>query len=222
MSSGWVKAHRTWADNPIIWKDSDHIACWMYLVLNAARAPTQAYFNGQIITLRAGEIVCGRRRIAESISVNESKIFRILKAFESARLIERQTCSKSSLISILVWQEEQMCEQQNKQQINSECTTSAQEMNIEQETKKKEKRNIFIKPSIEEIKSYCKERRNNVDPELFCDFYQARAWELSNGKKMKDWKAAIRTWERNDYNSHKKGVRTNDRQEYSCFDLSDL
>jgi hypothetical protein len=54
-----------------------------------------------------------------------------------------------------------------------------------------------IPPSIEEIKQYCQERKNNVDPQGFYDFYQSKGWFVGKNK-MKDWQAAIRTWERND------------------------
>ena len=61
-------------------------------------------------------------------------------------------------------------------------------------------RTHFIPPTLEEVKAYCIERNNNIDAEYFIDFQEARGWVLSNGKKMKDWKATIRTWERNNYN----------------------
>lgn len=55
----------------------------------------------------------------------------------------------------------------------------------------------FSPPSIEEVKSYCTERNNGVDAERFIDFYASKGW-LIGKSKMKDWKAAIRTWERRD------------------------
>lgn len=63
--------------------------------------------------------------------------------------------------------------------------------------KDNEKVNIskFIKPLIEEIKAYCNERGNKVDPQLFYDHYESNGWFVGKNK-MKDWKAAIRTWEK--------------------------
>lgn len=52
----------------------------------------------------------------------------------------------------------------------------------------------FKKPTLEEVESYCKERKNNVDPERFIDFYESKDWMIGKNK-MKDWKACIRTWE---------------------------
>jgi hypothetical protein len=55
----------------------------------------------------------------------------------------------------------------------------------------------FIPPTLEEVTAYCKERNNNVDPSRFLDFYASKGWVIGKSK-MKDWKAAVRTWERND------------------------
>ena len=64
----------------------------------------------------------------------------------------------------------------------------------------------FVKPSIIDIKEYCKERKNNVDAETFFDFYESKDW-LIGKNKMKDWKACVRTWEKSRNNKN----NTNDR-----------
>ena len=53
----------------------------------------------------------------------------------------------------------------------------------------------FAPPSLEEVKTYCCERKNNVDPQRFIDYYTANGWKVGKNS-MKDWKAAVRTWER--------------------------
>lgn len=53
-----------------------------------------------------------------------------------------------------------------------------------------------IPPSLDEVKQYCQERNNDVDPQKFIDFYSAKGWMIGKNK-MKDWKAAVRTWEKN-------------------------
>lgn len=50
-------------------------------------------------------------------------------------------------------------------------------------------------PTIEEVDAYCRERNNGIDPQRFIDYHEQQGWKLSNGNKMKDWKATIRTWE---------------------------
>lgn len=53
----------------------------------------------------------------------------------------------------------------------------------------------FAPPSVDEVRAYCAERNNNVDPDEFVDFYTAKGWKVGN-QPMKDWKAAVRTWEK--------------------------
>ncbi|MBQ5900223.1 MAG: hypothetical protein IIW86_00020 [Clostridia bacterium] len=59
----------------------------------------------------------------------------------------------------------------------------------------KEKNKIFQKPTIEEVQSYCQERNNGVDAQKFFDYYTANGWKVGKNS-MKDWRAAVRTWER--------------------------
>lgn len=63
------------------------------------------------------------------------------------------------------------------------------------QTKQNKNRATFAPPSFEEVKEYCEERRNGVDPERWHDFYAAKGWMVGKNK-MKDWKAAVRTWEK--------------------------
>ena len=55
----------------------------------------------------------------------------------------------------------------------------------------------FQPPTINEVRAYCQERGNSVDPERFVDFYASKGW-LVGKSKMKDWQAAVRSWERSD------------------------
>ena len=62
---------------------------------------------------------------------------------------------------------------------------------------------VFSKPSLEELKTYCKERKNTVDADTFINFYESKGWMIGKNK-MKDWKAAVRTWEKNQKVSYDK------------------
>ena len=62
----------------------------------------------------------------------------------------------------------------------------------------KPKRKRFSPPTLEEVKAYCDERKNRVDPQRFIDYYESNGWKVGKNP-MKDWKAAVRTWERGNY-----------------------
>ena len=61
--------------------------------------------------------------------------------------------------------------------------------------KEKSTTSRFIPPTLEQVQAYCLERNNLVDPNKWFDFYQAKGWMVGKNK-MKDWKAAVRTWEK--------------------------
>ena len=65
------------------------------------------------------------------------------------------------------------------------------------------KKSSFVKPTLDEVKAYCDERLNNIDPQQFIDFYESNGWRVGSNP-MKDWKAAIRTWEARRKNEPKK------------------
>lgn len=76
------------------------------------------------------------------------------------------------------------------------CCTD--ELPTKKEPVKKEPVKRFKKPTVEEVFNYCNERCNKINAEAFVDHYEANGWVQGKGKPVKDWKACIRTWEKND------------------------
>ena len=84
----------------------------------------------------------------------------------------------------------------------------------------------FAPPTLEEVKAYCRERGNNVDPERWMDFYQSKGWMVGKNK-MKDWKAAVRTWEKEARTGNAKARQNNtllnyDEQGRSHASITDI
>lgn len=65
----------------------------------------------------------------------------------------------------------------------------------------------FVKPSLEEVTEYCKERNNTINPQTFLDHYESNGWKVGKNP-MKDWKACVRTWEQRS-NSNGQNQSTN-------------
>ena len=63
----------------------------------------------------------------------------------------------------------------------------------------------FVKPTLEEVTAYCTERGKGVDPQKWYDYYSANGWKVGKNP-MKDWKAAVRTWERSGDNGKHKPI----------------
>lgn len=100
-----------------------------------------------------------------------------------------------------------------KKQIDSENVTSYVPVSnlpkVKESKVKESKVNNIIPPTFEMVKNYCEERNNKIDPQRFIDSNTAKGWMI-NRTKMKDWQAAIRTWEKNNFNSIKNGDNKHD------------
>ena len=70
---------------------------------------------------------------------------------------------------------------------------------------------LFKKPTLDEVKNYCIERNNNIDAEAFIAYYESKGWTVGSGK-MKNWKAAVITWEKKNYNKPKETMSKLDYQ----------
>lgn len=93
-------------------------------------------------------------------------------------------------------------------------------INIDKNTHKDTSRERFTPPSIEEVRDYCKERGNQVDPVRFVDFYESKGWMVGKNK-MKNWKAAVRNWEKGD--AQKKPKMTDiDNHDYDYNNIETL
>jgi len=75
----------------------------------------------------------------------------------------------------------------------------------------------FQKPTLEEISKYCRERDNGVDPERFANFYESNGWRVGKNP-MKDWRAAVRTWEKGLNGAEKKKPIKPDYKDEVTFD----
>lgn len=88
---------------------------------------------------------------------------------------------------------------------------------IEARARKEKKR--FCPPSVEEVRAYCEERGNSIDPETFIDFYAMKGWRVGK-EPMKDWKAAVRTWERRKTQTKAERQKPKEKPSYDIDDFA--
>jgi hypothetical protein len=129
--NGWIKLHRQLLENPVIMKDADHLAIWTWLLLNATHDDYDGFFGGRRVTLKAGEFITGRKKIAACLNISESKVQRVLACFESEQQIEQRTDRQSRIIKLKNWHKYQ----ESEQRVNNDRTTTEQRVNTEQEQK---------------------------------------------------------------------------------------
>lgn len=66
------------------------------------------------------------------------------------------------------------------------------------------KKERFVPPTVEDVRAYCRERKNSIDPNHFIDYYMSKGWKVGKDSPMKDWKACIRTWEQHEEKPEEK------------------
>lgn len=79
----------------------------------------------------------------------------------------------------------------------------------------------FVPPSVEQVSDYCGERKNGIDAQTFIDFYASKGWMIGKNK-MKDWRAAVRTWERQRCNQSTPPKPSKATQDYSKGDYFEI
>ena len=152
---GWIRLYRKLLKNPMM-EDPDYLAVWINLLLRAGYSESYYMFNGKKLTLAPGEFITGRKKLSKTTGVSESKIYRILRYYESEQQILVKSNNRFSRITIVNWIEYQSIGttelEDNEQQMNNQRTTSEQPVNTIKKYKKvkKEKNNI----PYDEILSY--------------------------------------------------------------------
>ena len=140
MEQGWVKFYREWLDNPYISKDGEHMAVWMYLMLNATHKEKQVNFGKQVITLKVGQLLTSQREIAEKLKINRGKVDRIFALFKSVALIVARTNMQQSIVTVELWdtsQNESVA--RNVAGVWHECGTEQETENEKEKRSKREK-----------------------------------------------------------------------------------
>lgn len=140
-----------------------------------------------------------------SMSVGKKFIQNAEGEWENSRLEETrieqlsylEKLAKSGRIGGLHTQEQRRKEPSkasSKASSEIEALQSSSSLSINNNTIGKTKKKQFVPPTIEEITQYCKERKNQVNPQIWLDHYESNGWMVGKNK-MNNWKAAVRTWE---------------------------
>jgi len=127
--------------------------------------------------------------IEEDTTLNAYNQRKCIKTLKDYKLIEVKR------MGIPAKQHFKINEEQVLQILNNLSIKNERTINNNKEIKITNK--YFKKPTTLEVENYCKERNNNIDAEAFWDFYESKDWFVGKSK-MKDWKAAVRNWERGD------------------------
>jgi DNA-binding transcriptional MerR regulator len=183
--TGWIKIHRKFLD----WEwfnKSEAVHLFMYLVLKANHKDGQ----WQGIDIKKGQFVTSFGKISSDTGISLQTIRTLLKKFEKTNEINIQTTNKFTIVTLCKYE----CYQQENEPTNTQLTNEQQTTNKQLTTNKNDKNEKkFIPPTFNDVLEYCMQNNLDVDGVKFINFYESKGWMVGKNK-MKDWKAAIRTW----------------------------
>jgi hypothetical protein len=223
MNSGWITIHRKLLD----WEwfdDSNTLHVFIYCLLRSNHKLNMWRGN----KIHPGQFITSQKHISEATGLSVRKVRTSLDKLKLTGELTVKTTSKFSIISITNWISHQAVDTQKaskaslKRQTNDrQATTNNNDNNVNNKDKKG-KNSRFTPPDINQVSEYLNERgASHIDGQQFIDHHQTRGWIMSNRQKMKDWKAAVRTWISNDkkfntgVNHDKRDTRNRAER---CFD----
>lgn len=191
-----------WRDNSVA------LGLWLHILLSANWK--DGWFSGHHIP--RGSFATSMRRMSEDTDLSEKTIRKWLKRFEEDKQIELRGMNRFTIIKVINYAKYQDYILENETERSELRYEQRSELRYEQGldnrtnkqiNKETKKNNIFSPPTREEVQAYCDERHNFVDADRFVDYYESNGWMVGKNK-MKDWKAAVRTWEKNSEPKKKK------------------
>lgn len=202
-NEGYIKLYRRmmkWG-----WYTDTPTKCvFLHLLFLACYEP--CYYKG--VHLEPGQAVSSIRQIATDTGLTVKQVRTAINHLKETQEVAQSPYGKFSVFTVNNYNDYQCTGTDEGKQRAQEGHSEGTLPNIK---KNKEVKNtpynppqgdegvsvskLFVPPTPEEVNTYCRERNNGIDGSEFCDFYTSKGWKVGKNP-MKDWKAAVRTWER--------------------------
>ena len=188
-------------------------------------------FEGK--TIPRGAFVSSIGNLAEETNLTNDEVRTALKHLISTNEITKQSFSKYTVFTVNNYSKYQDVPKQIPNQIPSSSQPipnlfptieEKKEIKNKKEDTNVSKKKVFVPPTVDEVSAYCRERGNGIDAQSFVDFYTSKGWMIGKNR-MKDWKAAVRTWERSKNNmpaKNKNKFNNFEQREMSKEELSEF
>lgn len=198
LMEGWIKLYKQVQDN-VLWQDKPFSKgqAWIDLLLMANYADGEMLSKGTIVQIRRGQVFRTQKHLSERWGWSIKKVRGFLLLLEKQKMATVEGIAQGMLITIEKYEFFQ-CQGHEEGTVEGRNRATQGRQN-----KKNKEEKQFTPPSVEEVQQYCTERGNAVDPEAFVAHYTSKGWMVGKNK-MKDWKAAVVTWERKQHIDEKK------------------
>lgn len=217
--TGWIRLHRSITGH-WIFKNEAYLKAWITMLLLVNYESKKDIIDGELIECYRGQALFSlstwTSKFGKGWTIQKTRTF--FNLLTKDNMIRVEGMRKTTRITICNYDSYQDDQQADNKQItsrqqadNKQITTTKESKEIKESKEDNigEKSKRFIPPTLSDIIDYCLERKNYVDPEKWFNFYSAKNWMIGKNK-MKDWRAAVRTWENNSSNNNSNyGNKTN-------------
>jgi len=193
---GWIKLHRKIFEHWIM-KNPHYFKAWITMLIIVNYDDKKCLIHGEVIECKRGQSILSLDSWVKIFSNGwtKQKVRTFFELLKNDSMIELEGLRKTTRLTICNYDNYQIEQHTNNtQRTRKQHTDNTQVTPTKELEEVKKEKNIFIKPSIEEINLYCKERNNTINAYTFFNHYESNGWMIGKNR-MKDWKAAIRTWE---------------------------
>lgn len=192
MDDGYILIHRK-IINWQWYKDENTMRLFIDLLLDANYEDSKIGFE----IIKRGQCLTSLKRMHERTGLSYKQIRTSLDKLQKSQEIGKQVTNRYSIITIKNYDDYQKTDKQtaNKRQTKGNIKENKEYKEYKESISKDILKKVFKKPLLEEIQEYCQSRNNEVDAEKFYDYYEANDWIDNNGKKVKNWKQKVITWE---------------------------
>lgn len=219
MINGWVKLYRDIL-NKAIWRLStpEQKTILITLLLMANHGEKDWEWKGKRFTCQPGQMVTSLEKIAKEAGkgISIKNVRTAIERFQNFGFLTNESTKQNRLITICNWGSYQQIEEQTGKEVGKQPANDRQSDGKQPATNKNDKnvrkkdyiecieanRTAFVPPTLEEVSAYVSEKGYSVDAERFIDFYTSKGWMVGKNK-MKDWKAAVRNWWKNEKGNQK-------------------
>jgi len=190
--SGWIKIHRSITNH---WLYSEKrvyskLEAWYDMLIAVNYSDSKTLIKGKLYEVKRGQSIMSLDSWAKRWSWDKSKVRRFLNTLQNDNMIELKSDTITTQLTICNYESYQGERNADETPVKRKRNAGETQTTPIEERKEEKK---FIIPTFNDVLEYCMQNNLDVDGVKFINFYESKGWMVGKNK-MKDWKAAIRTW----------------------------
>jgi hypothetical protein len=190
--SGWIKIHRSITNH---WLYSEKrvyskLEAWYDMLIAVNYSDSKTLIKGKLYEVKRGQSIMSLDSWAKRWSWDKSKVRRFLNTLQNDNMIELKSDTITTQLTICNYESYQGERNTDETPVKRKRNADETQTTLIEERKEEKK---FIIPTFNDVLEYCMQNNLDVDGYKFINFYESKGWMVGKNK-MKDWKAAVRTW----------------------------